>query len=98
MNNLMRLVAVAILGMALAVIGLVITQSTRPPGSKETALPSVFTVGANVQLDFGGPTWRIDEIQGEWLRVTDVSSEPLYTGVYWLHGATGRVWAVRTAQ
>lgn len=95
MNNLMRLVTVAILGLVLAVIGLVITQSTRPAESQETALPSVFTVGASVQLEFGGPTWRIDEIQGEWLRVTDVSSEPLYSGVYWIHGTTGRVWAIK---
>jgi len=98
MSNLMKLVAVAILVMALAVIGLVVTQSTRPAESQEASLPSVFTVGANVQMDFGGPTWRIDEIQGEWLRVTDVSSEPLYTGVYWIHSVTGRVWAVRTVQ
>lgn len=98
MSNLMKLVAVAVLALALAVIALVITQSTRPARSQEAALPSVFTVGANVQLDFGGSTWRIDEIQGEWLKVTDVSSEPLYTGVFWVHGVTGRIWAVRTAQ
>jgi hypothetical protein len=98
MSNLTRLVTLAILVLALAVIGLVITQSTRPAESQEAALPSVFTVGANVQLDFGGSTWRIDEIQGEWLRVTDVSSEPLYSGVYWIHGVTGRIWAVRAVQ
>jgi len=98
MSNLMKLVAMAVVAIALAVIALVFTQSTRPAQSQEAGLPSVFTVGANVQMDFGGPTWRIDEIHGEWLKVTDVSPEPLYSGVYWVHGVTGRVWAVRTVQ
>ena len=91
----MRLGAGVILVVAGVIIGLAASRSTRPIYSQESALPPVFTVGATIQLDFGSPLWRIEEIRGPWLKVTDASSEPMYTGVYWIHGTTGRIWGVK---
>jgi hypothetical protein len=48
-----------------------------------------------MQQDFGSPIWRIEAIQGQWLKVTDVSPEPQYTGTYWINAVTGRAWAVK---
>lgn len=95
MNNLMKLAAGVILVAALVVLALVASRSTEPAYSQESALPPGFTVGATIQLDFGAPLWRIEEIRGPWLKVTDASSEPMYTGMYWIHGTTGRIWGVR---
>lgn len=97
MNNVMRLGTGVILVVAGVIIGLVASRSTRATysQSQESALPSVFTVGATIQLDFGSPLWHIDEIRGQWLRVTDASSEPQYTGVFWINGTTGRIWGVK---
>lgn len=95
MNNLTKVAAGVILIAALVILGLVASRSTEPTYSQESVLPPGFTVGATIQLDFGAPLWRIEEIRGPWLKVTDASSEPMYTGMFWINGTTGRIWGVR---
>ena len=91
----MRWGAAAILVVALVIIGLVASRPTRAVDSQDAALPPVFAVGATITLDFGSPPWRIEEIRGQWARVTDASAEPQYTGTFWVNLTTGRFWAVR---
>lgn len=95
MNNLMKLGAFAILVVAMVIIWLVASRPTRAVDSPDAALPSVFTPGATIQLDFGSPPWRIVEVRGQWLRVTDASAEPQYSGEFWIHATTGRIWFVK---
>ena len=95
MNNLMRWGAAAILVVALVIIGLVASRPTRAIDSQDPGLPSSFTPGATIQMDFGSPPWRIVEVRGQWLRVTDASTEPQYNGEFWIHAATGRIWSVK---
>ena len=94
MNSLMRWGTAAILVVALVIIWLV---ASRPGavGSQDPGLPPVFAVGATITLDFGSPPWHIEEIRGQWARVTDASSEPQFTGTFWVNLTTGRFWAVR---
>jgi hypothetical protein len=96
MSRLTSLVIVAILVVATGVaIGLLTTRSTRLVQTQESGLPAEFKVGVSMQQDFGSPIWRIEAIQGQWLKVTDVSPEPQYTGTYWINAVTGRAWAVK---
>lgn len=97
MNSLMRWGTAAILVVALVIIWLVASRPTRAVNSPEAGLPSVFTPGATIQTDLGSgsPPWRIVEVRGQWLRVTDASTEPQYNGEFWIHAVTGRVWSVK---
>jgi hypothetical protein len=94
-TNLMKLGAAAILVVALVIIGLVASRPTRAVDAPDAPLPSVFTPGATIQLDFGSPPWRIVEVRGQWLRVTDASAEPQYSGEFWIHATTGRIWFIK---
>jgi hypothetical protein len=94
-NKLMKLGAVAILVVAIVIIWLVASRPTRALDSPDAALPSVFTPGATIQLDFGSPVWRIVEVRGQWLRVRDASPEPQYSADVWIHATTGRIWSVK---
>jgi hypothetical protein len=96
-NNLLKLGAVAILVVSIVIIWLVASRPTRAVDSPDAPLPSVFTPGATIQLDFGSPPWRIVEVQGQWLRVRDASAEPQYSTEFWIHATTGRIWSVKPA-
>ena len=95
MNSVMRWGTAAILVVALVIIWLVAARPTRAVDSQDAGLPSVFSPGATIQMDFGSPPWRIVEVRGQWLRVTDASTEPQCNGEFWIHAVTGRIWSVK---
>ena len=93
MRNLLKAVlAATFLTATVLMVGLVTTRPVGVVEAQESALPPALKVGATISSGFGSERFKIEEIRGQWMRVTTSLPEARGATAIWVNAATGHFW------